>query len=259
MLLINASDAIQFKAFTITFKKDALTWFNYLPPNSIECFSDLVNNFMKNFTTRRRLPKTCLNLYSAALMALVKGLREDTTFLKSLTKRPPKTMEEIQERTHDYLQSYYNPLNVSLTQFMNEVSQVERVPAPRPIKNIHRRDRNSYCKYHKQNGHDTEECRDLLDFVEQRLKNGKFREYTSRYKHRDDDRRVRQRMNSPKTKADKRKDEPKERDLRILLKQTRTRDTPTSESDQVVPQKSGISFPTRRRALTNISNKYSSK
>ncbi|MED6188174.1 hypothetical protein PIB30_083491, partial [Stylosanthes scabra] len=80
-------------------------------------------------------------------------------------------MEEIQERSHDYLQqeesltavktdgnkknnprkdhfrvdrgqrekkssrSYYNPLSVSLTQFMHEVSQVERVPAPRPIKN----------------------------------------------------------------------------------------------------------------------------
>ncbi|MED6214594.1 hypothetical protein PIB30_104512 [Stylosanthes scabra] len=41
--------------------------------------------------------------------------------------------------------------------------------------------------------------------------------------------------------------------------QTRIRDTPTSESDQVVPQKSGISFPTRRRALTNISNKCSPK
>ncbi|MED6141578.1 hypothetical protein PIB30_104856 [Stylosanthes scabra] len=145
-------------------------------------------------------------------MALVQGLREDTPFLKSLTKRPPKTMEEIQERSHDYLQQeegqtavkidrnkkdnprkdhfreergrrehksnrlYYNPLSV------------ERVPAPRPIKNVHKGDRNSYCKYHKQNGHDTEECRDLLDYVEQGLKNGKFREYTSRYKQRDDDR-----------------------------------------------------------------------
>ncbi|MED6128366.1 hypothetical protein PIB30_096996 [Stylosanthes scabra] len=131
-------------------------------------------------------------------------------------------MEEIQERSHDYLQqkegqtavktvrnkkdnprkehlkedrgrkehksnrSYYNPLNISLAQFLNEV------PAPRPIKNTNRRDRHSYCKYHKQHGHDTEECRDLLDFVEQGLKNGKFREYTSRYRNRDDDRRVRQ-------------------------------------------------------------------
>ncbi|MED6224180.1 hypothetical protein PIB30_081419 [Stylosanthes scabra] len=103
------------------------------PSGSIECFSDLVDSFMKNFTTRRRLLKTCLNLYSVvqkpeetlrsyldrfntkctqieglqsqvALMALVKGLREDTPFLKSLTKRSPKTMEEIQERSHDYLQ-----------------------------------------------------------------------------------------------------------------------------------------------------------
>ncbi|MED6147750.1 hypothetical protein PIB30_046618 [Stylosanthes scabra] len=64
MLLVNASDAIQYKAFTITLKKDALTWFNALPPGSIECFSNLADSFMKNFTTRRRLPKTCLNLYS---------------------------------------------------------------------------------------------------------------------------------------------------------------------------------------------------
>ncbi|MED6127963.1 hypothetical protein PIB30_093119 [Stylosanthes scabra] len=146
-------------------------------------------------------------------------------------------MEEIQERSHDYLQQeegqtaiktdrskkdnprkehfrddrgrkehrpnrlYYNPLNVSLAQFLNEVSQVERVPAPRPINNTSRGDRHSYCKYHKQHGHDTEECRDLLDFVEQGLKSGKFRENTGTYKNRDDERRVRQRPNNlePKT------------------------------------------------------------
>ncbi|MED6182651.1 hypothetical protein PIB30_030607 [Stylosanthes scabra] len=105
-----------------------------------------------------------------ALMALVKGLREDTPFLKSLTKRPPKTMEEIQDRSHEYLQqeegqivvktdrdkretsrreapqedrgrreqrsgrSYYNPLNVSLTTFLHEASQAERIPAPQTVK-----------------------------------------------------------------------------------------------------------------------------
>ncbi|MED6154878.1 hypothetical protein PIB30_000380 [Stylosanthes scabra] len=43
---------------------DALTWFNSLAPGSIKSFSDLSGGFLKNFTTRRRLPKTCLNLYS---------------------------------------------------------------------------------------------------------------------------------------------------------------------------------------------------
>ncbi|MED6151518.1 hypothetical protein PIB30_083258 [Stylosanthes scabra] len=79
------------------------------------------------------------------------------------------------------------------------------------MKNVHRGDRSSYCKYHKQNGHNTKKCRDLLDFFEQGLKNGKFREYTSRYKQRDDDRKVRQQMNSPENKADRKKDEPKGR------------------------------------------------
>ncbi|MED6126818.1 hypothetical protein PIB30_082128 [Stylosanthes scabra] len=56
-----------------------------------------------------------------------------------------------------------------------------------------------------------QQCSDLFGFVEQGLKNGKSREYTSRYKQRDDDRRVRQRMNSPENKADKKRDELKDR------------------------------------------------
>ncbi|MED6177885.1 hypothetical protein PIB30_102335, partial [Stylosanthes scabra] len=118
--------------------------------------------------------------------------------------------EDRGRKEHRSNRSYYNPLNVSLAQSLKEVSQVEKVPAPRPIKNTHKGDRHSYRKYHKQHGHDTEECRDLLDFVEQGLKNGKFPEYTSRYGNRDDERRVRQRTNSPEPKTEKRKDEPRE-------------------------------------------------
>ncbi|MED6120919.1 hypothetical protein PIB30_025403 [Stylosanthes scabra] len=64
MVLLNASDAIKCKAFSVTLKKDALTWFNSLAPGSIKSFSDLFGSFLKNFTTQRNLPKTCLNLYS---------------------------------------------------------------------------------------------------------------------------------------------------------------------------------------------------
>ncbi|MED6219596.1 hypothetical protein PIB30_037214 [Stylosanthes scabra] len=39
---------------------------NRMHPGSIKSFSDLSGGFLKNFTTRRRLPKTCLNLYSIA-------------------------------------------------------------------------------------------------------------------------------------------------------------------------------------------------
>ncbi|MED6222558.1 hypothetical protein PIB30_065559 [Stylosanthes scabra] len=195
---------------------------------------------MKNFTTRWRLLKTYLNLYSVVQKyeetlrsymdrfntkcTLIEGLQSQAALMaseegqtvvkidrnKKDNPRKDHFREERGQREQRSNRSYYNPLSVSLAQFFHEVSQVERVPAPRSIKNVHRGDQSSYCKYHKQNGHDTEECRDLLDFVEQGLKNGKFHEYTSRYKQRDDDRRVRQRMNSPENNADKKKDEPKD-------------------------------------------------
>ncbi|MED6205544.1 hypothetical protein PIB30_018531, partial [Stylosanthes scabra] len=41
MVFLNASDTTKCKAFSVTFKKDALTWFNSLAPRSIKNFSDL--------------------------------------------------------------------------------------------------------------------------------------------------------------------------------------------------------------------------
>ncbi|MED6168233.1 hypothetical protein PIB30_010014 [Stylosanthes scabra] len=51
MVLLNALDATKCKAFSVTFKKDSLTWFNSLAPGSIKSFSDLSGGFLKNFTT----------------------------------------------------------------------------------------------------------------------------------------------------------------------------------------------------------------
>ncbi|MED6205278.1 hypothetical protein PIB30_016261 [Stylosanthes scabra] len=84
--------------------------------------------------------------------------------------------------------------------------KVERISARHAIKNTHGGDWNAYCKYHKQNGHNTEDCRDLLGFVEQGLKVGKFCEYTDRRSNRGDDRRTRQRVSSPDSKSTGRKD-----------------------------------------------------
>ncbi|MED6151005.1 hypothetical protein PIB30_078123 [Stylosanthes scabra] len=62
----------------------------------------------------------------------------------------------------------------------------------------------------RKNGHDIEDSRDLLDFVEQGLKKDKFRECTGRSSDRDDDRRTRQRVDSPDSKSVGRKDDRKD-------------------------------------------------
>ncbi|MED6221626.1 hypothetical protein PIB30_056620 [Stylosanthes scabra] len=59
------------------------------------------------------------------------------------------------------------------------------------------------------NDHDTEDCRDFLEFVEKGLKKGKFHEYTGRSSDQKDDRRTRQRVDSPE-KSTEGKDEPKD-------------------------------------------------
>ncbi|MED6168323.1 hypothetical protein PIB30_010656 [Stylosanthes scabra] len=156
---------------------------------------------------------------------LVKGLRDDTSFMKSITKRPPKRMEEIQDRSHDYLQQEEGQTVVKTDRDKKETSRRdppredhERIPAPRAIKNTHRGDRSAYYKYHKQNGHDTEDCRDLIDFIEQGLKKGKFREYTGRSNDRSDEKGTRQRVSSPDNKSTGGKDDHKEGTTRREIK-----------------------------------------
>ncbi|MED6165841.1 hypothetical protein PIB30_103509 [Stylosanthes scabra] len=129
-------------------------------------------------------------------------------------------MEEIQERSHDYLQEEEGQTAVKSDRNKKDNPRKEHFREDRGVssrksasskthKEHPQRRQTSYCKYHKQHRHP--QCRDLLDFVEQGLKNGKFREYTSRNKNKDDERRVRQRPNSPDPKTERRKDEPKER------------------------------------------------
>ncbi|MED6144776.1 hypothetical protein PIB30_018624 [Stylosanthes scabra] len=55
---------------------------------------------------------------------------------KKEASRKDLPQEDRSRREQRSGRSYYNPLNVSLTTFLHEVSQVERIPAPRAIKVI---------------------------------------------------------------------------------------------------------------------------
>ncbi|MED6181483.1 hypothetical protein PIB30_019737 [Stylosanthes scabra] len=65
--------------------------------------------------------------------------------------------------------------------------------------------------------HTAKDCRDLLEFVEKRLMKGKFCEYNGRSSDRRDDRRTRQRVDSPEKSAEG-KDEPRDGVVRIEIK-----------------------------------------
>ncbi|MED6204171.1 hypothetical protein PIB30_006587 [Stylosanthes scabra] len=142
------------------------------PKHHLDVFDNRMR-VLKNFITRRKLPKICMNLCSVvqkpeetlrsyldrfsaectrieglqcqdALMALVKGLREDTPFLKSLIKRPPKTMEEIQDRSHEYLQQEEGQIAVKTDRDKRETRTIHMARNS----TMARRQCIAYCKRH---------------------------------------------------------------------------------------------------------------
>ena len=131
MALAGVSNPSKCRAFPITLKKAALKWFNSLPPRSINRLSDLSSLFLAHFTTKKFKPKPVSSLLGlhqchgeslrdflerynaetlfveelqtqAAILTLLNGLRPGP-FKTSLSKRPPRSPEEIHIRAKKYI------------------------------------------------------------------------------------------------------------------------------------------------------------
>ncbi|KAL2526515.1 Uncharacterized protein Adt_11569 [Abeliophyllum distichum] len=124
-------DAIAYRAFPMTMRKDAREWFNILPSRSISSFSDFANKFALCFSSSAQKKKTTMGLMqisqekgeslreylsrfnratlnitnlhiSSVVTALLSGLRNHT-FRASLSKRPPESMTELLRREEEYI------------------------------------------------------------------------------------------------------------------------------------------------------------
>ncbi|KAL8136230.1 hypothetical protein AgCh_010723 [Apium graveolens] len=131
LLLQLVNDAIKCRAFLQTLSGMAQRWYIHLPPNSIGSFKDLSQAFIKQFISGRAYEKSLaflmglvqgakkslrdyLNRFmkkalkvpildeKVAIIALQKGTR-DEFFKMSLTKRPPESMLQLQDRAGKYI------------------------------------------------------------------------------------------------------------------------------------------------------------
>ncbi|XP_072084500.1 uncharacterized protein [Arachis hypogaea] len=129
--LADASDATRCKAFRTTLTKSAMTWFDNLTPSSVASFDDLVRKVLTRFSIQKdkvkhapnllgvkqevgksfkdymeRFNKACLEiqdlLTKAIIMGLVNGLREGP-FFKSISKRHPTSLNNVQKRAEKYI------------------------------------------------------------------------------------------------------------------------------------------------------------
>ncbi|XP_014506292.1 uncharacterized protein LOC106766044 [Vigna radiata var. radiata] len=131
MAFYTDNDQVVCRAFSLSLKDEALEWYNTLPPNSVDCFATVETLFRRQYSSNRKREITPVELVNTkqekgeTLMAFMKRYTETARqvkdindsfiinnlpsclrsgyFAENLYARPPKTMDELQERTTEFI------------------------------------------------------------------------------------------------------------------------------------------------------------
>ncbi|XP_026459050.1 uncharacterized protein LOC113359672 [Papaver somniferum] len=86
-------------------------------------------------------------------------------------------METGYQKYHDMK---LTPLNIHLSDLYKKISKDLSPPHPFPAETRDKRDRSKYCKFHKDHGQKTENCRALKIEVQRMIDAGKLQEYVKK-------------------------------------------------------------------------------
>ncbi|XP_052177663.1 uncharacterized protein LOC127791727 [Diospyros lotus] len=183
MMVQDASDVMWCRVFLSTLERHAWAWYSNLAHHSIVSFAQLRGSFLAHFAPLRRHRRSTMALvsmkqnqgeplkdfvsrfnmealsienfdHSVAMVAFQNALRPGP-FAQSLAKMPPKILATIEGK--NYLKK------------------------PRPMKApSDKRNRSKYCRFHRDHGHDTEECHQLKEEIQELINRGFLRSYVAK-------------------------------------------------------------------------------
>ncbi|XP_072054262.1 uncharacterized protein [Arachis hypogaea] len=124
----------------------------------------------------------------------------------------------------------YTPLALPIVEVYQQIAEKGILPKPRPLKDRTGGNKNLYCDYHKGYGHQTQDCFDLKDALEQAIREGKLAAFS--HLIREPRRRYRDQDEEGKTRSAKRRQEPEDRDhgLTVINVVTAKNTAPKSRS-----------------------------
>ena len=72
----------------------------------------------------------------------------------------------------------FTPLVMPVDKILTQIKDEHYLKWPRPLHSSPNvRDKNKYCRFHKDHGHNTEDCRDLKEQIEKLIRKGKLQKY----------------------------------------------------------------------------------
>jgi len=98
------------------------------------------------------------------------------------TPQPPRPDARPREPRQSRF-TRYAPLTVARSRILDEALQADLIPPPRKTTTPLHADMTKYCRYHRNHGHTTEECKALQDKIEELVCAGHFRCFIRRDDH----------------------------------------------------------------------------
>nr|XP_025631391.1 uncharacterized protein LOC112726275 [Arachis hypogaea] len=124
----------------------------------------------------------------------------------------------------------YTPLTLPIMEVYQQIAEKGILSKPQPLNDHTGGNKSLYCDYHKGYGHQTQDCFDLKDALEQAIRDGKLTEFSHlirepRRRHHDQD-------EEGKTRSAKRRQEPEDKDhgLTVINVVTAKNTVPRSRS-----------------------------
>ncbi|KAL5541827.1 hypothetical protein UlMin_009537 [Ulmus minor] len=202
MELNSATNTFKCRAFVITLTGVARRWFRTLRPRTVSSFRQLLESFISQFVVHKIHRKPARHLYT------ITQQENETTesYLTRFVKEEMNVQDISDAATSRALMAGLR--NSTVLKYLVSVGKLDMVSYPKLINEICRhidaekasnldanklsqeillgggkrkmdsqRDNTKYCRFHRDTGHTTEECRVLKDEVERLIQRGQLREY----------------------------------------------------------------------------------
>ena len=200
LLTIEQGENESLRSFVTRFNREALTVDEMDDKLLLAAFHNGVNSSLFIHKLYEQEPQTMAKLIHSAQSfmnaedAIIAKKRKGAERVEADLPRPdqglrPKKAKTGERKNRDSRKAgpssrrsqHYTPLNASLDQVLMQIKDDPSLKWPEKMKgDPNKRNKNKYCRFHRDHGHDTDDCYDLKQQIENLIKQGKLRHFVGR-------------------------------------------------------------------------------